>query len=205
MSIQNLDLLKRIGKSIAATFGINCEVVIHSLEGDLEHTVVFIENGHVSNRSVNDGPSYVVLEAVKEGRKLKDHLNYLTKTEQGKILKCSSIFMYDNEDRVNGVFSINFDITDLNNAKEALEKLLLTTGEDEEIDKIPTNINEVLDALIKQSVKYVGKSVELMNKKEKIEAIRYLHRAGAFLITKSGEKVANYFSISKFSIYNYIE
>lgn len=51
----------------------------------------------------------------------------------------------------------------------------------------------------------VGKPVPLMNKEDKVTAIQFLNDAGAFLITKSGDKVANYFGISKYTLYSYID
>ena len=62
-----------------------------------------------------------------------------------------------------------------------------------------------MDTLIDQSVALVGKPAALMNKEEKIRAIQFLNDAGAFLITKSGDKVSKYFGISKFTLYSYID
>lgn len=67
------------------------------------------------------------------------------------------------------------------------------------------NVNDVLDELIQQSVALVGKPAALMNKDDKIRAIRFLSDAGAFLVTKSGDKVAKYFGISKYTLYSYID
>ena len=62
-----------------------------------------------------------------------------------------------------------------------------------------------LDELVEQSVALVGKPAALMNKDDKIRAIRFLSDAGAFLVTKSGDKVAKYFGISKYTLYSYID
>ena len=51
----------------------------------------------------------------------------------------------------------------------------------------------------------VGKPAALMNKDDKVRAIRFLNNAGAFLVTKSGDKVAKYFGISKYTLYSYID
>lgn len=67
------------------------------------------------------------------------------------------------------------------------------------------NVNHVLDELIEQSVALVGKPVALMNKDDKVRAIRFLNESGAFLVTKSGDKVAKYFGISKYTLYSYID
>ena len=40
---------------------------------------------------------------------------------------------------------------------------------------------------------------------DKIKAIQFLNKAGAFLVTKSGDKVAKYFGISKYTLYSYID
>ena len=45
----------------------------------------------------------------------------------------------------------------------------------------------------------------MMNKEDKQRAIRYLNSKGALLITKSGDKIAKYFGISKFTLYSYID
>ena len=83
---------------------------------------------------------------------------------------------------------------------------LVSTGEPEqaEPEKI-VNVNELLDDLIAQSVALVGKPVALMNKDDKVRAIRFLSDSGAFLVTKSGDKVAKYFGISKYTLYSYID
>ena len=67
------------------------------------------------------------------------------------------------------------------------------------------NVNAVLDELIDQSVAMVGKPVALMNKEDKVRAIQFLNQSGAFLVTKSGDKVAKYFGISKYTLYSYID
>ena len=61
------------------------------------------------------------------------------------------------------------------------------------------------DDLIAQAVAVVGKPASLMSKDEKVQAIQFLNNTGAFLITKSGDKVANYFGISKYTLYSYID
>lgn len=54
-------------------------------------------------------------------------------------------------------------------------------------------------------MRLVGKPVALMGKEDKIKALRFLNDTGAFLITKSGDKVSKYFGISKYTLYSYID
>ncbi|MDK6820223.1 helix-turn-helix domain-containing protein, partial [Klebsiella pneumoniae] len=45
----------------------------------------------------------------------------------------------------------------------------------------------------------------LMTKDDKIKCIQFLNNKGAFLVTKSGDKVSNFFNISKYTLYSYID
>lgn len=202
-----IDLTKRLAKAITVQFGSNCEVAIHDLTSkDKESTIIAIENGEVTNRKIGDGPSHVVLEALHGDRsKLTDHLDYLTQTYDGRITKSSTVYIRDENDEVVGVFSINFDITKFLMAEDAVKTLLHYEPESASPEKIPQNVNELLDELIESSVRYVGKPVALMNKEDKIKAIQFLNKSGAFLITKSGDKISKYFCISKYTLYNYID
>ena len=57
-----------MARGLAAQFGSNCEVVVHEIsERSTSHSVVAIENGHVSGRKLGDGPSQVVLEQLGKG------------------------------------------------------------------------------------------------------------------------------------------
>ncbi len=201
------DFLERLAHGIATQFGPNCEVVVHDLRDvSLESTIVTIENGDVTNRKVGDGPSRAVLEALRaDPKNLKDHLNYLTRTQDGRILKSSTIYIRDEQDTVAGIFAINYDITSMMMAQNAIENLLGNQRHNDDMAQIPTNISDLLDELIEQSVNIVGKPVPMMTKDDKIKAIRFLNDSGAFLVTRSGDRVSNHFGISKYTLYSYID
>lgn len=203
----NLDFLKRLTKGLAQQFGNNCEVVVHDLsDNNVESSIVAIENGHITGRKLGDGPSHVVLEALHGDRsKLQDHLAYLTKTRDGKILKSSTIYIRDKNGDAVGIFAINYDITSLLLVETAVQSLTSTEMPQREPERISQNVNDLLDELIDQSVKLVGKPVALMTKDDKIQAIQFLNNTGAFLITKSGDKVSKFFGISKYTLYSYID
>jgi len=201
-----LELLRQVAAGIAAQFGSDCEVAIHDLSRDPDRSIVFIANGHVSGRKVGDGASTVVMEQLRtQDPEPRDHLCYLTKTPDGKILKSSTVYIRDRKGRVSAILSINYDISRLILMEEALRNLT-STGEEvpSEPEKI-TNVSDLLDELIQQSVALVGKPAAVMNKDDKVKAIQFLSQNGAFLITKSGDKVAKYFGISKYTLYSYID
>ena len=210
MDSKRLEMLKQLANALAAQFGPNCEVVIHDLGSkDPDKSIVYIVNGHVTGREVGDGPSNVVMEQILRAREdPKDHLGYLTRTPDGKILKSSTIYIRDSRGRVNAILSINYDISALLMVETAIDGLIRTAseeprGKEERITVL--SVNDLLDDLIEQSVALAGKPVALMNKDDKVRAIRFLSEHGAFLITRSGDKVAKYFGISKYTLYSYID
>lgn len=203
----SLDALKNIAHALAIQFGSNCEVVIHDLtEGKLGGSVVYIENGHVSNRKLGDGPSHVVLDALHgDPDKLTDHLGYLTQTKDGRILKSSTIYIRNDDGAISYILSINYDITGFMMTENSIKAFIGTSEESLDAEKITNNVNDLLDDLIERSVKKIGKPVAYMTKEEKTAAIQFLNDSGAFLITKSGDKVSKYFGISKYTLYSYID
>lgn len=207
LSASSLQFLFQLAKGISKQFGPNCEVVVHDLaSNDQDSTIVAIENGHVTDRKVGDGPSHVVLEALRTGREnLNDHLGYLTRTKDGKILKSSTVYIRNDDGEAIGIFSINYDITLMLAMDENIRQFISTEQTQREPERISHNVSELLDELIEQSVKLVGKPVALMAKEDKVKAIQFLNGTGAFLITKSGDKVCKFFGISKYTLYSYID
>lgn len=206
-----LDFLKQLAHGLAIQFGSSCEIAIHDLKTkDLEKSIVYIENGHVSNRQTGDGPSGIVLETLQsDPSTIHDKLSYLTKTEDGRILKSSTFYIRDDDGSISYIFSLNYDITAFTAASTAIQSLIATkdnlpdlTGDSPR--QITHNVNELLDLLIKQAVAKVGKPVAMMKKDDKVAVVQYLDHAGAFLITKSGDKVSSYLGISKFTLYSYM-
>ena len=212
---QQLDFLKQLAHGLAVQFGSSCEVVIHDLTGkDLDSSIVYIENGHVSDRKTGDGPSGIVLETLRsDPSKVKDRLAYLTKADDGRILKSSTMYIRNETGRIAYIFSLNYDITPLLAVENTVRDLIKTEQEQQSgirsagspPRKITHNVNELLDQLIDQAIAEVGKPVALMNKDDKVAVVQYLNNAGAFLITKSGDKVSSLLGISKFTLYSYMD
>ncbi len=205
----SIDVLTRIADGLAKQFGQDCEVVIHDLSQEsVEHSIIYIQNGHVTGRKVGDGPSKIVLETMhKNPDSLEDHIGYLTRTADGRILKSSTMYIRNDDNKVRYILSINYDITGLLAMDRAVKALIDTEPQTSNMqpEKIVHNVNDLLDILLEQSVALIGKPVALMTKDEKVAAISFLNEKGAFLVTKSGDKVSKYFGISKFTLYSYLD
>ena len=102
----SLDLLKQIAHGLAQQFGDSCEIVIHDVRHGIENTILYIENGHVTDRKSGDSASNVVLEAIKaDPSTLQDQYAYLTKTNDGRLLKSSTFYIKDESGTLAYIFS----------------------------------------------------------------------------------------------------
>lgn len=203
---KDFEFAARVAKGIAGQFGRNCEVVIHDLRGgDIDHSIIAIENGHVTGRSVGDGPSHIVLESLRDNPSIEDRVSYLTKTSDGRVLKSSTMYIRDESDRIIGLMGINYDISMLVAVDDTLHDFIGRDMSASEPEAISRNVADLLDELLEQSVRLVGKPTAIMSKDDKIRAIRFLNDNGAFLITRSGPKVCQYFGISTYTLYSYLD
>ena len=201
--MSTLERLKVIAHGLAIQFGPSCEVLIHDLQGDLDTSLVYIENGTITNRHVGDGPSHVVLDVLNYDDGSEGRFGYLTKTKDGRILKSSTMYIRDDNGNIDYLLGINQDITEFVMMHRSFESLIgIGQAEAGTVEKITTSVSELLDDLLLEAERLVGKPGPLMNKVERLKAISYLNEKGAFLISKSSEKIAEYFNISKFTLYS---
>lgn len=201
--MSTLERLKVIAHGLAIQFGPSCEVLIHDLQRDLDTSLVYIENGTITKRHVGDGPSHVVLDVLNYDDGSEGRFGYLTKTKDGRILKSSTMYIRDDNGNIAYLLGINQDITEFVMMHRSLESLIgIGQAETGTVEKITTSVSELLDDLLLEAERLVGKPGPLMNKVERLKAISYLNEKGAFLISKSSEKIAEYFNISKFTLYS---
>ena len=197
----------RLIKMIAEQFGSRCEVILHDLTQSYDHTIVTIENGHITNRKVGDCGSNLGLQVLSGNKKEGDIYNYITQTRDGKILRSSTTYIRNGEGQVIGAICINYDITDLIMADNILRDITMysVSKNDVEQEVFASNVGEILDHLISMCQVMIGKPSSMMTKADKIKAIDFFDKKGAFLITKAGERICEYLGISKFTLYSYLE
>ncbi len=203
---EEIATFEHIMKGVAAQFGKNCEVVLHDYEKSYDQTIVRIENGHVTGRSIGDCGTNLGLEVLRGTDTNGDKYNYITQTKEGKILRSTSIYLKNDEGKIIGSLCMNWDITDFYLCENVMKELVqVELGTNEVQEMITDNVSDLLDSLIQDSIKYVGKPVINMTKEDKIKGLKYLDSKGAFLIKKAGDKIVKFYDISKYTLYNYLE
>lgn len=197
-----LEFCSRLASGLAEAIGKNCEVVVHNFE-DPEHSIVAIANEHITGRKVGDTVDVLGLQLLKNPPP-GDLLNYRTETKSGRVLRSSSIFLRKDSGEIFGALCVNYDISGLVNLQQWLQETVLPS-EGEVHEEFENDVDSILDQLIRDAIRSTGKEVAELTREDKVAVITYLENKGAFLIRYSVDRVAELLSISKFTIYNYLE
>lgn len=203
---QLLDMLE-------AELGQDYELVLHDLTLDYNHTIVDIRNGHITNRKVGDCGNNLGLEVLRGTVENGDRNNYVTHTNDGKILRSSTMFIKGDDNAIIGSLCINKDITLSVKMEEYLHRSnnypLLSLNDEETQNHtnevFVNNVSELMDYFLQEGLKFVGKQARQMNRDDKCKFIKYLDDKGAFIISKSSERVCEFLGISRFTLYNYLD
>jgi predicted transcriptional regulator YheO len=200
-------------KTIAEMFGKKCEVVIQDFS-DPQHSIVVIENGHVTRRKIGDPITDLALSFWKkdgyENKKTDRIVNYKTKTKDGKILKSSTVFIRNNQKKLIGCICINYDITVDLMFHKAMDEFCTTVDLDKgrsekSIETFTSDVKEVLKNIIQEAIGKIGKPVSLMQKEDNLMVTKIAEEKGAFLIKGAINQLAKEINVSRFTIYNYLE
>lgn len=200
-----MPLLRQLLTLVEKHFGSKCEVVLHDLTKDYDHTIADIRNGNITNRTIGGCGSNLGLEVLRGTVVDGDRFNYITTTQNGKILRSSSIYIKNDDGNVIGSVCINLDITETLQFEGYLRQFNQFESSSNEAEFFAPDVSDLLTHLIQKGLEQTGKPAGEMNKSEKIAFIHFLDKKGAFLITKSGEQICELLGISKFTFYNYLE
>lgn len=196
-----------IAKGIAETFGKFCEVAVHDLRKP-ETSLVYLA-GNITRRSKGSPITNVVLEKIRSfGDDCPDLIGYKNISKEGRTLKSSTIFARNTRGKIIGCLCINYDITNLLINKDQLESLVSFGDRPQPIEGnelFASDITDVFESMISQSIKNMGVSVTLMQKDDKLRVVRELDFKGTFLIKGAIDKVAAMLGVSRYTIYNYLE
>jgi len=188
-------------------FGPDCEVVLHDV-GRLPHSIVAIENGAVSGRTVGDVPTDRMLRNLRRPDETQDVRLYLS-SHEGRLLKSLAVTLRDEEGQPYGLLGINYDISDIVQAQRALARFPglagLGSGAPEAGEIFAGDIRDVVAGMVTQILGEIGKTPSFMTREEKMEVVKRLEERGAFLVKRSAEQVAAALDLSRYTIFAYLK
>lgn len=197
-------VLRPVMRGIAEAVGSHCEVVLHDLTSrDLAHTIVAIENGHVTGRTVNGPSTNLGIDLLNDEAAEHDDFGYRGRTVDGRELHSSSIYFRNKAGCVIAALCINVDLTPLQVVQTAVTGLL-PDSEQPEKELVGPDIASALNEMITEAIAAAGKAVPHMTKADRIELMRGLELRGAFRVRHAVDHVAQRLGISRVTAYGYL-
>lgn len=190
-------------EGIAATFGRSCEVVLHDYR-DPERSVVAVA-GSVTGRGAGDAMSEIGLRVLAAGDDARNEVGYLTRAQDGRVLKCTTLPLRDLDGTLIGALCVNIDLSAINRAAGVLSDLLgLSPTAD---PPVPTtdfsgDLDQVVDSLIERAERANAVPVSALGRDQRLELVRSLHDAGVFALRGAPARVARRLGVSRTGLYN---
>ncbi|MCF0247817.1 MAG: transcriptional regulator [Synergistes sp.] len=214
-----------IVRGLAKILGKDYEVNLHDVSMP-EHSLVICENGYITGRS-EGGPmtDFGLFMLQSNEYKNRDGIyNYLAKNNRGELIKCSCIFIRDENEKLIAFLCINYDLKKAIAAQELIESLVkIDTRETGQYTQASENteahqgnfpepvresfaqdIEEVMNDSLAQIKQKIGKPLQFLSKPEKTDVIRELNDKGFFLLKGAVDTLAAEMGNTKFTIYAYI-
>lgn len=205
-----LRLYRPVMRALATAAGPSVEVVLHNLDGadvDLGHTIMAIENGHVTGRAVGGPSTSLGLDVMKDRQKDHDAFGYRGFTSDGRELRCSSVYFRNAAGDIIASFCINVDLSPIQQARNMLEALLPVQGaaDNGPREHFGSDLVSVMDSMITEAIAEIGRPVEQMSREDKITVLERLDQRGATQMRKSIETIAKRLGISRVTAYAYLD
>jgi len=202
-------VLVPIMHGITEAVGRYCEVVLHDLSrGDLAHSIIAIENGEVTGRHIGGPSTNLGLDLLNDESADPNRFGYRGRTSDGRELHSSSIYFRNPEGHIIAALCINVDTTPFQVLQHTVAAVLppaLMEQEQPEMEIVAPDISSILETMIDDAVRTVGKAVPLMSKADRIEVLRLLQERGAFHVKKAVNQVAKRLGISRVTAYGYLD
>lgn len=200
--------LKPIVKGLALALGPDYEVVLHDVT-DTNHSIVAIENGHVTGRSIGDPLTDFGLFTLKkiEGNSTDFSSNFLARSEDGRRIRSNTLFLRDEDGTIIGYLCINYDMTKAEMMKGMIDHLTAIGSSfysEHFIEGGPSRSEDILERNLKMIRKSVGKPLRLSSRPEKVQAVRKLEEEGFFLLKGAVEAFAQESGNSVYTVYGYL-
>lgn len=215
-------LVDPIGRSLPAY----SEVVLHDLSL-LPNSIVAIY-GDVTGRKVGDPATDLLLKS-SASSDMDDSVDYETTLPDGRVLRCSTMIIRDVAGNPVAALCINSDVSVWESVAQLSQIMLGKSSQGAAAAVTPPSavallesaasgsgeprppaevfvhdVDELAALLLKQAIDEAAVPVELMQKRHKIEVVRSLRARGMFLLRDAVETVAAALSVTRFTIYNYL-
>ncbi|MFI8404674.1 transcriptional regulator [Streptomyces sp. NPDC085463] len=195
--------VERIAVAIGRMFPGLCEVVLHDLRRP-DSAIRAIEN-NLSGRQVGDSATELGLRRIADPAHPRVIQNYSNRFPDGRPAKSTSIGIRNADGRYIAALCLNLDVSTLSPLAMTLANLVATdverSGETLETlrDRTGRELRSAIDAFAAQH----SSTPRGLNREQKRELVRQLHREGFFEARSSAQLIADRLGVSRATVYNY--
>ncbi|QOT00077.1 PAS domain-containing protein [Brevibacterium sp. JNUCC-42] len=205
---------------IASIVGKHSEVVLHDLS-EQETSIIAIENGQISGRTIGDAPTNLVLQVLQDKTYLKKEFiaNYKAYGKNGKVFRSWSYFIKNQVNELIGVLCINSDVEHFEKAKEWIDSFLHVEEKEQgqeldqavrrELEHLPEHLHgqveDVLASMIHQTMMHIPTPPERMTVQEKMDIVKQLYHQGVFQLKGGVHAISKQLKSSEPTIYRYLQ
>ncbi len=197
-----LEAMRPVVHAIATSFGKSCEVVLHDLRHP-EAAVIEIA-GDLSDRRVGAPVNEINRWLLARGKDVPEKTNELIRTSRGRTLRSSLKLLRRPDGRSFGALCINIDVTEVAAAARLLTDLSGPTEICVEPAKVVDNIAHVVRTVITAEEAQSGTPLDIGVPADRIRIFRALEKSGVFTLKQAVPRLAEYFCLSRATIYSYL-
>ena len=202
-----LEAMKLIVEGLRDAIGPDCEVVLHDLR-DTRSTIIALA-GDLTHRDIGGPPTDLLLRLLHEGKTDEHAVNYEARSDDGKMLRSSTLFLKDETGATVGSLCINVDITYAQHFKHWISSFCevreLFASDTAPSERFPRDVHTVLETALSEAIESVGVPVVALRKQDRLRIVEILASKGIFSIRSSLVYVARRLNVSRATIYNYLE
>lgn len=206
MTTPEVRALAQLVEPLAAILPGECEVVVHDL-ARLPSTIVAIA-GNLTGREVGGPATDLLLRAVAKGE-ARTTLGYTSRTADGRELRSSTMVVRDADGAAVAALCVNADVSAWRTVARLVEAMLPGSGSSGSAEPVPheeypQDVDSLAQSLLARAIADAEVPVELMQKRHKLGVVQDLRDRGFFQLKESVETAAKALSVTRFTIYNYL-
>ncbi len=194
------DRYKSIAQMLGAMFTPFLEVVVHDLRRP-KHSIIAIENGHITGRKIGDATTDLGLKRLKSNDLPDQFFNYENISPRGHKLKSSSLAIRNDEGKLIGSICLNLSCKEFLDISKILEQLCKTeNSHQEKFNTLPAS--REISATIQDYLIKKGLINKHLTPKDRSALVTYLNEKGFFRMRGAIGVIANELGVTRPSIYN---
>ena len=200
----NLEVVTQLLPGLWKLLGKRYEVILHDMDTS-QGAIVWVE-GNVTQSELGTPAPQAVQKPIQEfGDSANNCIHCKNPLPDGRVLRTSTLYIRDDAGKVIGALSLNQDVTEFIVARNAIEEGT-SFIQPETIGFTSTcDIYDAMKSVVDAEVAQLQKSVELMQKDDKLAIVERLEQKGVFAIKNAVECVAERLGVTNYTIYNYLK